>query len=326
MKILLLGAYRFLGRAVIDAALRGGHAVTAFNRGNHPAPAAVESIAGDRRDPSALAGRTWDAVIDTSGQVPDQVAASARMLADAAHYTFVSSLSVYRDPLAPFADESAPLAEMPAGVDAQDATHVETYGARKALCEAAAEAALPGRVLHVRAGFIVGPHDVSDRFLSWFDRARPGTPLVVPGDPHAPLQMIDVADLAAWMVTCAERGITGPYNATGPRTPFAFIDVAQAVVDATGSHARLVGMPAADAVAAGLEPWTEIAYWNEPADYAIMQSKVDRAFDAGLRMRPLRETAERIAAWGATATHARRIALDPAKEARAVARFEAANA
>lgn len=322
MYVLLLGAYRFLGRAVIDAALQRGDRVTAFNRGNHPAPPDVESIAGDRRDPSPLAGRRWDVVIDTSGQVPSQVGASARLLAAAAeHYTFVSSLSVYREPLAPWFDESAPLAEMPSDVDADDAAHIATYGARKALCEAAADAAMPGRVLAARAGFIVGPYDVSDRLLSWFDRLRGGTPIIVPGDPQQPVQIIDVADLAEWMLASARQRLAGAFNATGPARPYALIDVAAAIARAVGSPAALVVVPSDALAAAGVEPWNEISFWNEPADYPIMQAGVAKASAAGLTMRPLRETVERIAAWSANATHPRRVGLDPKKEAAAIDAF-----
>ncbi|HEY4439355.1 MAG TPA: hypothetical protein VGN14_02810 [Candidatus Elarobacter sp.] len=323
MDVLLLGAYRFLGRAVIDAALDAGDRVTAFNRGNHPAPPGVESITGDRRDPSPLAGRRWDVVVDTSGQVPAQVAASAQLLAGAAgHYTFLSSLSVYREPLAPWFDETAPLAEMPPDVDPDDAEHVATYGPRKAKCEAAAEAAFPGRTLQVRAGFIVGPHDVSDRFLSWFDRLRRGMPAIVPGDAETPVQIVDVADLAAWILGGARRNLAGAFNATGPAQPYALIDVVRAAADAVGSRSRLVCVPSDVLLAAGVEPWTELPYWLDPPDRALMQAGVGKALASGLTLRRLRETCAAIAAWSATATHERRIALDPRKEADAIAAYE----
>ncbi len=103
-----------------------------------------------------MAGRRWDAVIDTCGYVPRIVSASAQLLADAVeHYTFISSVSVFASFEQPDQDESAPLGTMddPTVEEITD----ETYGPLKALCEQAAEAAMPGRTLVIRPGLIVGP-------------------------------------------------------------------------------------------------------------------------------------------------------------------------
>ena len=115
MKLLVLGGTKFLGRAAVEAALARGHEVTLFNRGEtnpelHPE---AEKLRGDREhDLSALAGRTWDAVIDPSGYVPHVVRASAEALADSAgHYLFISSVSVYADFSEP-RDEASPLEEL----------------------------------------------------------------------------------------------------------------------------------------------------------------------------------------------------------------------
>ena len=324
MNILLLGGYRFLGRAVIDAAQARGHHVTAFNRGNLEPMAGVEQITGNRDDPSALGGRDWDAVVDTSGQLSRHVRLAATLLANhTAHYTFVSSLSAYREPFAPGLDESAPLATMPAGEDPEDITSLAGYGARKASCEAEAEAAMPGRVHVVRAGFIVGPHDSSDRFTSLLDRARRGAPMIVPGDPAQPVQLIDAGDLGEWIVAMAERREPGAYNATGPARPYRLDDVLRACVEAAGTSSRLVPIPSGALTAAGVEPWSEIAFWTDPADYALMSVDVTRAVERGLRFRPLRATIERTLAWAAASDHPRRVALSAEKEARAITAYEA---
>ncbi|HEY4441754.1 MAG TPA: hypothetical protein VGN14_14940 [Candidatus Elarobacter sp.] len=190
------------------------------------------------------------------------------------------------------------------------------------MCEAAAEAAFPGRTLQVRAGFIVGPHDVSDRFLSWFDRLRRGTPAIVPGDPATPVQIVDVADLAAWILRGARRGLAGAFNATGPARPYALIDVVHAAAHAVGSRSRLVCVPSDVLLAAGVEPWSELPYWLDPPDRVLMRAGVGKALASGLTLRPLRETCAAIAAWSATATHERRIALAPQKEAQAIAAYD----
>src|SRR5580704_14793269 len=115
MKLLLLGGYRFVGRAVIAAAQARGYDVTAFNRGNLTPLPGVEQIAGDRDDPSALRGRSWDIVVDTSGYVPRHVRAAAEVLRELVdRYVFVSSISVYAySPHARDIDESAPLTVLP---------------------------------------------------------------------------------------------------------------------------------------------------------------------------------------------------------------------
>ncbi|MET0399376.1 MAG: NAD-dependent epimerase/dehydratase family protein, partial [Longimicrobiaceae bacterium] len=155
MKLLVLGGTVFLGRHLVEAALARGHEVTLFNRGRHNPELfpECEKLRGDRDGGlDALRGRRWDAVVDTSGQVPRVVRDSAELLADAVeHYTFVSTLAVYADfPAVPGIDESFPLAapEDPAAEEVD----FRTLGPLKALCERAAEAALPGRVLAVRAG------------------------------------------------------------------------------------------------------------------------------------------------------------------------------
>jgi 2'-hydroxyisoflavone reductase len=223
LKLLVLGGTLFLGRHIVEAALARGHEVTLFNRGRtNPAlfPAA-EKLRGDRDagDLEALRGRSWDAAIDTSGYVPRVVRASAEALAGrVGHYTFVSSLSVYM-----------PSAKIGLGED--DAVHeleeegsedVDAhYGPLKVLCERAAEDVLPGRVLQLRSGLIVGPHDPTERFTYWVRRVARGGDVLAPAPPDARLQLIDVRDLAEWTIGSAEGGLTGTFNATGPVRTFA---------------------------------------------------------------------------------------------------------
>jgi 2'-hydroxyisoflavone reductase len=100
-KHLILGGTRFLGYHLVTAALARQHDLTLFHCGQHAVAALphVEMIYGDRhQDVAKLHGYQWDAVIDTSGYLPQSVRASAEALAEAiAHYTFISSLSVYAD-------------------------------------------------------------------------------------------------------------------------------------------------------------------------------------------------------------------------------------
>ncbi len=80
MKLLVLGGTVFLGRHIARMALDRGHQVTLFNRGqtNPGLFPTAEEIHGDRANGlDALDGRSWDAVIDTSGYVPRIVRMSA---------------------------------------------------------------------------------------------------------------------------------------------------------------------------------------------------------------------------------------------------------
>src|SRR6266542_3549486 len=233
MRILILGGTRFLGRHLVDAALAAGHEVTLFTRGKTDPNAypQLEHISGDR-DPKVdggaglaqLKGRRWDAAIDTSGYVPRVVRAGAEALADAAtHYTFVSSISVYRDFFKSGIDETYPTGTL------EDETVEEitgdTYGPLKALCERAAQEVFPGRALIIRPGLIVGPHDSTDRFTYWVQRIARGGEVLAPTGPHLPLQLIDARDLAQWNVRMVETFADGTFNATGPAEPLTLGEV-----------------------------------------------------------------------------------------------------
>ena len=99
-KILVLGGTAFLGPHFVRAAKANGHTVTLFNRGktNPGLFADLEQLRGDREkgDLESLKGRTFDAIVDTSGYVPAHVEATAKLFASTAkHYQFISTISVY---------------------------------------------------------------------------------------------------------------------------------------------------------------------------------------------------------------------------------------
>jgi 2'-hydroxyisoflavone reductase len=290
VRVLLLGGPKFLGRALIDAALERGDQLTLFNRGTTGADLypAVERIVGDRDGGlDGLRGREWDAVVDTSGYLPRVVGASASLLADAAgHYVFVSSISVYAS-FAEVVDEAAPLAELSAPGSEDIPTD---YGALKALCEREVERAFPGRATRVRAGLIVGPHDPTGRFTYWPHRISRGGDVLVPGPTWRPVQLVDVRDLAAWILDAAEERLDGPFNATGPATMGAVIDAARRVA---GSAARAVEVDDAFLADREVGEWMELPLWidtrNEPWS-RFMEVDTSRATAAGLTFRALDDT------------------------------------
>lgn len=299
MRILLLGGPKFLGRAVIDAALGAGHEVTLFNRGTtgtdlYPE---LERIVGDRDGGlDGLRGREWDAAVDTSGYLPRLVAASATLLADAVgHYVFVSSISVYAS-FAEVVDEDSPLAELtePGSEDIE-----RDYGALKALCERAVEDALGGRSASIRAGLIVGPHDPTGRFTYWPHRIARGGDTLVPGPAWRPIQLIDVRDLAAWIVRASEERLAGTFDAVGPASPTTMAAMLEACRTAAGKEASLTWVDAPFLEKAKVSPWSDMPAWipSSGDDAGFARVSAARAIARGLAFRPIAETARDTLAW-----------------------------
>jgi 2'-hydroxyisoflavone reductase len=301
MKLLILGGTKFLGRHAVDAAFADGHDVTIFTRGktNPELFPDVERLQGDRDgDLGALAGRSWDGVVDTSGYVPRIVRQSAELLRDAVdRYVFVSSISVYGDFSKPI-DESTAVAQLE---DPATEEIMEYYGALKAACETVIDEVYGDRGANVRAGLIVGPYDPTDRFTYWPRRIAAGGDVLGPGDPAAPVQFVDARDLAAWLVKLALEGPGGVFNATGPAKPLTFAELLERTRVASGSDANVVWVDEQQVLDAGVEAWSELPLWLPGDDYAGMAlADTTRALDAGLQFRPLEETVVDTLAWDRT--------------------------
>lgn len=300
MKVLVLGGTKFLGRAVVDEALARGDEVTLFNRGTTNAELfpEVEKLRGDRtQDLNPLAGRTWDAVVDTSGYVPRVVRDSAERLSDSGRYVFISSISVYTDFDEPRTetDPTADLGDLSADELAPDYSN---YGALKALCEAEVEKVFGDRSLIVRPGLIVGPHDPTGRFTYWAHRLARGGEILAPGPPDRPTQFVDVRDLATWIVDAVEDGLSGTFNATNEGIPWAELLAGARVTWVSDEHLfeHEVG------------EWMELPLWIAGAG---MRADVSPAVAQGLRFRPVEETIAGAA--GAPAVEG--VGLAPEREA-----------
>jgi 2'-hydroxyisoflavone reductase len=296
VKLLVLGGTLFAGRAVVEAALASGHEVTLFNRGetNPGLFPAAEHLRGNRDgDLSALAGREFDAVIDTSGYVPRVVRASADLLARTPHYCFVSSVSAYAD-LSTGPSEDTPTHEW----DGTSEDVNEAYGQLKAACEREVETVFPGRSLIVRPGLIVGPHDPTFRFTYWVERLARGGDVLAPEPRAAPVQLIDVRDLGEWLVRCAEQRIAGTFNAIGPAQTLAMEELLETCRRVSGSDARLRWVSAELLQARGVEEWSALPLWlRDPAFRGMLETDGTRARAAGLTLRPLAETVQDTLDW-----------------------------
>lgn len=295
--ILILGGTGFIGPHLVRRAVERGHTVTIFTRGRREAdlPASVERLVGDRNGKlEALEGRRWDAVIDDSATNPDWVRQSTALLApNVGRYLFTSSTGVYYPYLTLGLTEADPV-----HTDARDpADGSESFGTRKAQCEALVLAAFGARGTVVRPTYIVGPGDLTDRFTYWPVRLHQGGDVLAPGRPDDRVQFIDVRDLAAFMLTLVERSESGIFNAIGPRQPMSiksFLDQAMAAIR---SSARLTWVNDYDLLAKnnidGMVPWI-LTRGNDLGHTAIVTT---RAFKAGLTHRAMAETVRDTLAW-----------------------------
>ena len=319
MKALILGGTLFVGRHLVEAALERGDEVTIFNRGRTGAELYpdVEHLRGDRDagDLEALRGRTWDAVFDTSARLPRWVRDSAGLLAENVdHYAFVSSGSVYAETSTPGTNEDSPLHRL-ADESVEEITSADVYGGLKVLSEEAAERAMPGRVLSVRAGLIVGPYDPTGRFTYWVHRIARGGEVLVPEPREQPVQLIHARDLSEWMLAMVDRREAGVFNATGPEAPLTMEGLFEEIREETGSDARLVWVGERTLLERGVEAWSDLPLWlapeTNPESASFLAVDVSKAVAAGLRFRPLRRTIRDTLEQAEPSAQA---GLDPARE------------
>jgi 2'-hydroxyisoflavone reductase len=303
-RLLVLGGTGFVGRHITDAALAAGHDVTVFNRGQTNAGLFPEAthLTGDRGtgDYSALAaGDGWDGVIDVNAYTRRAVReAIAALDGRVGHYTFISTVSVYEhgpstgEPVT----EDGPLST----VDDPDAEAVtnETYGGLKVVCEDEVRAAFPGHSTVVRPGIVAGPHDPTDRFTWWVRRVARGGEVLVPDRPDQPVQVVHARDQGDLVVKATVEGIDGVFNSVGPSEPLTLRGLLEACATAAG---------------ATIEPvWADEAFVAEHAIpyplYLPTEAKIDNIFEAssaaaeaaGLRNRPIVDTAADTLAWDRT--------------------------
>ena len=299
MRILIIGGTVFLGRALVDAARQRGHRVTLFNRGlsSPDAYPDIETILGDREtDLERLRGGRWDAVIDTCGYAPRQLALSTAALRGAVdHYTFISTISVYPVAGEPNRAESASVLNWDDG--ACEEITAESYGPLKVGCERRVVEAYPRNSLIIRAGLIVGPFDPTNRFTYWVTRAARGGDAIAP-PAEQPLQFIDARDLGAFVLRGIETRLTGIYNVTGPAKRMTFGQLLPSAKDALGGDGRFHHLSDAFLRERQIEEFAGLPLWlaREAAE-SFMTFRIDRALAAGLASRPLAQTVRDTFDW-----------------------------
>jgi 2'-hydroxyisoflavone reductase len=327
MDLLILGGTGFIGPHLVRLAVERGHRVTTFTRGRRTAdlPAGVTRLVGDRNGQlGALEGKRWDAVIDDSATNPEWVRQSTALLKDnVGRYLFTSSTGVYYPYLTRGVDEAHPVR-----TDADDPKDGSAaYGVAKARCERVTLDTFGDRGAVVRPTYIVGPGDTTDRFPYWPVRLARGGETLAPGRRDDQVQLVDVRDLAAFMLRLVEDGRSGIYNAAGPAEALTFGRFLAEASAAVNSTSRLVW---ADDYAFleqhGIQesvPWVML----KGNDYGHMHVRNAKARAAGLAFRPLAETVRDTLAWWPTVPEARRanprFSIKPEQEAAALAAWKA---
>lgn len=306
MRILVLGGTAWLGSTIVAEAVRRGHEVAALARGESgDVPEGARFIRADRdRDDAyaAVADESWDAVIDLARQPGHARRALAALSDRAGHWVFVSSASVYADETTIGDDESGPV-KPPLEGDVMES--METYGEAKSACEQAVLSAVGSeRALIARVSLIGGPGDASGRSGYWPRRfalaAAAGTAgrVLIPDTPDVPVQLIDARDLAAFLVTAAERARAGVATVGGPTHTFA--EHLEAVRRVTGFSGALEVVGEDWLAEHGVEPWfgpRSLPLWLPAESIALNAHDLSRAASLGLRTRPLDELLADVLAW-----------------------------
>ena len=331
LKVLIIGGTGFLGPHTVRRLQERGHTVTLFNRGrtNPQLFPDVEKLRGDRKtDLKALEGRKWDAVLDPSAYIPADVTRSATLLAPSVgHYVIISSISAYKAIDTPGMDERAPLATLKDPTVEQ--VTGETYGGLKALCEQAAERAMPGRTTVIRPGLIVGPGDNTDRFTYWPIRVSRGGEVLAPNSANDFVQCIDVRDLANFVVTCLENRTTGIYNADAPQASLTIGRLLDTCKSVSKSDATFLWVPTTFLEAQKVRPWIDMPVWLPLTgdEAGGGQISVKAAMAKGLTHRPLaetvRDTLAYVETWPAERKGKLRAGLAPEREKEVIAAWKA---
>ena len=297
LSVLVLGGTNFLGPAIVNALLQGGHDVTLFNRGktNPHLFNELKKIIGYREE--GLSGYTnlkrrndiWDVVIDVWPQNPEYVMDAIEVIKNrTAHYIYVSSIAVYNDYLKIGMDELSPR---------RKGTNYEpgNYNLNKVLCEKVVEESFPDNFTILRPGAIVGDRDSGPFGIYVLDRIVNRNEILAP-DSNDPVQFIDAQDIGNFVRKCTENSIKGYFNLVGPALAIGYKEFLTMAKAALKSDVKIIWMDVKFLVTEmKLEPFMQIPFWiptaldPEPGFHQISNKK---GITAGLKFTDFKETVE----------------------------------
>jgi len=311
---------------LVETALKQGHELTLFNRGqtNPELFADVERLKGDRHgDLNALKGRKWDVVVDTCGYVPRIVRKSVDLLTDSVElYVFISTISVYADFSKSGINEESPLARMK-DESIEEVTN-ESYGPLKVLCENIVKNVYAKRSTILRCGLVVGPYDPTDRFTYWPVRIMQGGEVLAPSPPHMQVQFIDATDLAHFILHVSNKRISGIFNTTGPAQKLTMQEFLSTCNTVTGNRAALTWVSEEFITSNEVD---HMPVWT-PKDWrGIFEANCTKAIDAGLLFTPIEQTIRATLEWHATRPpdYELKVGLKPDKERELLKKWRAAS-
>jgi nucleoside-diphosphate-sugar epimerase len=316
MRILVLGGTLFLSHAVAEHAVRAGHEVVCAARGVSGAvPEGARLAVWDRAEPvpSDLAAESFDVVVDVA-RTPSWVRAAVAAW-PGAHWVLVSTISVYADDATPGGGPGTLALHQPEPADVDLAVTPEAYGPMKLACEQAVRDGAASWTV-VRPGLVVGPGDPSGRFTYWPHRLAAGGEVLAPGSRSDAVQVVDVRDLAAWLVRLGETRLAGTLDAVGPVQTLG--DLLGAVAAGVGVAPALTWVDHATLEELGVEPWAgpgSLPLWlPRPSHDGMLAHDAGPARDAGLVTRPVEDTARDTLAWLRATPDAALTGLDAARE------------
>ena len=295
MNILILGGSHFVGFHIASAILAAGHSVSLFNRGRSNAKTlpGAEQLIGDRDgDLTALENRCWDIAIDVSGYLPRLVNDSVTVLrGQVKQYIFISTASVYDEQkVTPNIKENGPLETLTD--NSTETIDDNTYGGLKVLCEQAVIKGFKNKSLVLRLGLMAGPHEKFPERLYWIRRVSLGGGILVPTVYDRYFNFIDVRDVADFILTAINESLSGIYNVGGSAQMTLQCWLA-ACQQACQSNTDFIAIDN-DAFLREHDVYQGIAFSDR---HKVLDTCNDKAIKAGLRYRPLVETASDILAW-----------------------------
>jgi nucleoside-diphosphate-sugar epimerase len=250
MHVLVVGGTRFFGKTLVEQLASAGHRVTVLSRGKLSAPAGAEHLAADRADPAALsaalAGRSFDAVVDNVASNAEHVGAALDAIGDrAGHYVLTSTLGAYGD-----FDHGLFFREIDLDGAALERPSVDqhpyTLGKRAAelVLWKGERSKVPFTI--VRPGYVIGPHDHLKRMQFFVRRVRDGGPVVVPSGASEIFQLAWHADVAAAIArVLGDRERFGrAYNLAGIEL-FTYPSLVRMLAALAGVKTRCVEVPRA---------------------------------------------------------------------------------